>query len=817
MDDTRTRDARAGRPRPELPESLAWLYDAPADEQPPAAEPEPAAAAPPAPPRSAAPAPPASDPEALPTLLPFSAADDDVEGFDDEPGPFPLTAAPNAYLAPPAMPLTQPRPAWREGPSPWAAPAEPATPPPLPQASPDPEPEPYELPPLFDTPRFTRPSPPPLPADLWPSTAAAEDRFAADEPAQDDEPDGPEPDDVRTVADAHEDVAEGSDLPGPATPAEPLPWRDLRSAAADTPDWMTSARPFAPFGAPSPADDGVSLFEPVVRPAPLDAHQPGPDVPAPAPVTDDREARAVAAFAAFADVEAEQPESELALAPEPVPAAEDDVPAQAVDEPAEAFDELVDEAADEPVEMPVETPVEMPVKMPVKMPVEAQVRALDGSTVDPLDLIAVPAEPVVPPRPELGDPALGPLWTAVREALQSSARHTEPTVDVRGLDQAGRRAVAGLLGVPAVRAATRVDLAELEAVVTEHGGMTLAAAAERFVPVGQGRRARTQTRTAALRAGQEWLEAHPAMAAQPWTTTWLETVRRDTVGVDAGLTGHEVTSALAVLEALTALADDARDRPAWRARTELAGAVADDEHALDEGSAVAGLVLRGLAAAAGSSLPSDRTGRRRLWARFGVLPDLVSSSTLAVGVAPADDTLGRRWRLAALDGVPVHVTGRDLRRTGAWVPVDEAWPAVLVVDNARVLDAIADRFGGRVPAVCADGADDALALDLLGRLFESGTAVRFVVDFDQPGLALGSLLARRFGATPWRMAADDYRASVRSDLPQLAGRAPEPEWAPGLGAAMTQAGRAVPVEQVLDELMAALEAEVGRGGVPETS
>ena len=33
MDDTRTRDARAGRPRPDLPESLAWLYDQAGDEQ----------------------------------------------------------------------------------------------------------------------------------------------------------------------------------------------------------------------------------------------------------------------------------------------------------------------------------------------------------------------------------------------------------------------------------------------------------------------------------------------------------------------------------------------------------------------------------------------------------------------------------------------------------------------------------------------------------------------------------------------------------------------------------------------------------------
>src|SRR3954468_24961258 len=109
------------------------------------------------------------------------------------------------------------------------------------------------------------------------------------------------------------------------------------------------------------------------------------------------------------------------------------------------------------------------------------------------------------------------------------------------------------------------------------------AAAEGFFPVSPGRRARTQTRTATLRAVQEWLEAHPAMAAQPWTGTWLETLRRDAVGADAGLTGHEVTSALAVLEALTAPPGQPADRPAWQVRTELAAQVADDEHALDEG------------------------------------------------------------------------------------------------------------------------------------------------------------------------------------------------------------------------------------------
>jgi uncharacterized protein (TIGR02679 family) len=195
----------------------------------------------------------------------------------------------------------------------------------------------------------------------------------------------------------------------------------------------------------------------------------------------------------------------------------------------------------------------------------------------------------------------------------------------------------------------------------------------------------------------------------------------------------------------------------------------------------------------------------------------VSATCLALGVAPADDARGRRWRPAALDGVPVHVTARDLRGTDAWVPGDEAWPAVLVVDHPRVLESIAERFRGRVPAVWVDGTGDVLALDLVARLYESGTAVRFVADFDQPGLALGSLLARRFGATPWRMTADVYRGAVRSDLPPLAARATDPEWAPELGTAMAHAGRAVPVEQVLAELLEALALDLRGPGAPASA
>jgi uncharacterized protein (TIGR02679 family) len=297
------------------------------------------------------------------------------------------------------------------------------------------------------------------------------------------------------------------------------------------------------------------------------------------------------------------------------------------------------------------------------------------------------------------------------------------------------------------------------------------------------------------------------MAARPWTATWLETVRRDVVGGDAGLTEYEVTSALELLAVLTEHGDPAPGD--WRVRAELAADVVDDEQALDEGSAVGTLVVRGLAAAAGCPPPADAAARRRLWARFGVVPDLVSTTCLTLGVAPADPGRAARWEAAAHDGAPVHVTPRDLRAApGPWRPAVTGWEALLVVDGARVLEAVAEHFPGRVAVVCTDGAPGPLAIDLLARLHENGTPLRFVTDFDGPGLALGALLAQCFGAQAWRMSAGDYRAAARSDLPPVTGRVASPTWAPELAAAMTQAGRAVPAEQVLGEILESLAEEL---------
>jgi hypothetical protein len=715
VDDTTTRDPRAGRARrPELPESLAWLSE-PAPQ--PAPSPAPPAASAKTEPEPVEPA----DAQALPTLPPFSAPPtQEVRHEPERPQPRPEQWAPGARVS------------------------------------------------LFEPVRRE------VPAGL-PSAP------------------GPLP--------GHDELDQpGSDGDEPTAPGEgeQAPAEHAAGAEAVSVDEATAADDDEP-----PAD----LDE-----LPVDHDEP--------PVGDDE----AADHDEVADHEESVHDGE---------AVERDDAADHDDPPVDPVPPVGGGASADDARMDVSEPaghVEQPATDlgEITPELDAQRQALpDESLAEPPE--APPHPPAASPLPDLADPALAPLWAAVRDALQAPAGTADALVDVRGLDRRSREAVAVLLDVRAVRSAARVDLARLDRVVREASGLPLADAAERYLPVpAPGRRARSQARVAPVRAAQDWLDAHPALAAQPWTSGWVETIRRDTLIGGTGLTEHEVVSALRILAAVPAPGvpapgvpapgvpapafagtGEGKGAPGWRLRRELAAEAADDEHALDDGSAVSVLVLRGLAAAAGRALPGDAAARSRLWASFGVLSDLVSATCLAVGVAPADDALAQRWRGSAEAGLPVHVTARDLRQApGPWVAVGNAWDAVLAVDGARTLEAVADRFGGRVACVCTDGVPGPVALDLLDRLHAAGTAVRFTADLDQRGLAVGTTLVERYGATPWCMTAEVYRAAARSDLPRFTGRVPEPAWQGDLGTALAEVGRALPVEQMLDELLDALAAEL---------
>ncbi|MGH3444923.1 MAG: DUF2399 domain-containing protein, partial [Nocardioidaceae bacterium] len=234
-------------------------------------------------------------------------------------------------------------------------------------------------------------------------------------------------------------------------------------------------------------------------------------------------------------------------------------------------------------------------------------------------------------------------------------------------------------------------------------------------------------------------------------------------------------------------------------------------HALDDDRVLTQVVLRALAAVAGQPPPARAASRRALWETHGVSSDLVSSTCLTLGLRPAgEDPLSRRLRQAAQAGDPVHVTAWDLRRwAGTSAPcsspsVGPVETSVLVCENPRVLEAVAERFAGRFPVACTAGEPNTVVAGVLGRLAGAGRPLCYHGDFDWPGVAIANRMVARFGVRPWLMGAEQYDAGLRPGCPVLYGAEVEPVWDAELGAAMRRAGRAVHEESVIESILASL-------------
>ncbi len=396
------------------------------------------------------------------------------------------------------------------------------------------------------------------------------------------------------------------------------------------------------------------------------------------------------------------------------------------------------------------------------------------------------------------DPALGPLWAAARARLERNAVQARGVVTVRGLDRPARRAVGGLLGREVLTDHARVDLAVLDAVLHTRSGVGgLVACLERLAgPVRNKvaeRSAADQARELPYERARDWLSNRPVGG---WVETWLNDVRRSGVLMrvsDAELAAATLVRALAVVARLL-------DGPDLRiARTQLAAQDLGDAHGLDDGTLLAHLVLRALGVLEGTNgVPSGAAERRALWERHGVQADGVSSTCLTLGLRSAGGSaFERRLCFAADAGDPVHVTAWDLRRG----TLDTAAPWVLVCENPRVLEAVAQTHGGAVPVVCTAGVPGLVTLDVLARLAAGQAHLAYHGDFDWPGITIANRLVATHGCTPWLMGDADYRGAARSDGLALTGPQVEPAWDPRLGAAMRRVGTAVHEEAVLGDLL----------------
>lgn len=245
-------------------------------------------------------------------------------------------------------------------------------------------------------------------------------------------------------------------------------------------------------------------------------------------------------------------------------------------------------------------------------------------------------------------------------------------------------------------------------------------------------------------------------------------------------------------------------------RAQLAANALGSAHALDGGEPVATLVLGVLRHAVREKIPEpnllpDTDGgqhaekpaerARDIWALSGVLVNELARPALHLNL-PASQP-------PSVPGEPGYLSLRRLLRSRITWSV--AGRIVFVCENPNIVAIAADRWGAAcAPLVCTEGMPAAAQRVLLTQLADAGATLCYHGDFDWPGIHIANHVFMSFGATPWRMGADDYVAGVRSIPPKerdLPGSRVVAAWDESLAEAMRNHGLAIEEEAIAATLM----------------
>jgi uncharacterized protein (TIGR02679 family) len=404
----------------------------------------------------------------------------------------------------------------------------------------------------------------------------------------------------------------------------------------------------------------------------------------------------------------------------------------------------------------------------------------------------------------LDDPGLARLWDEVAARLQRNGLAPRGTLILEGLHRSERHALAGLIGSPVIEERARVDLAKLDArlrAVNAAPGLVAAVASLRGPLVDRrSTRAAARSQRAAV-----WEQARAALASyglvgEPWIESWFDSAR----AVVGRIAVHRAGAVLETAVRCVARLPWDGDRCG---RTELASRIGGGSHALDDGTVLAALVLRAIAAALGEPPAETPAQRRALWERAGVQVDEVSITVLTLGLRPAGSSaVAGAVRARSDAGCEAHLTLRDLRRVDGWVGKGTV---VWVCENPRVLEAAMDA-GTDAVVVCTAGNPTVVVTTLLERLVAKGAELHYRGDFDWAGLGIANRIVTTYHARPWRMGTADYEAALVAagaglvELPPLEGRSVEAVWDEELAPTMRKAGKAIHEEVLLDLLVADL-------------
>jgi uncharacterized protein (TIGR02679 family) len=355
-----------------------------------------------------------------------------------------------------------------------------------------------------------------------------------------------------------------------------------------------------------------------------------------------------------------------------------------------------------------------------------------------------------------------------------------------------RRALAGLLGRRTVAAGSmRLRHSELDAALA-HAGIA-----------------------ASLRHALQFLDgplsdrrAERAARQRSWDAAFSRTEEPRLVALVADVAGAALVKRLSASDpqrAQALLAEAARvlsHLPGrGMSRAQLAADALGDSHGLDNGRAVATIVLRACAAdpsidgVEATGLQDAEESSRERWARLGVTVNELALPALCLNL-PISGT-----GVATPDGEPLHLSLRRLlRRPPAWAVTGRD---VFVCENPNIVAIAADCLGSTcAPLVCTDGMPSAAQQSLLAQLAAAGARLRYHGDFDWAGLIIGNFVVREFGAEPWRFRTTDYLAATAKHGIALRGGKPVvAEWDDRLAGAMADRGIVVHEEGVAEIMM----------------
>lgn len=394
------------------------------------------------------------------------------------------------------------------------------------------------------------------------------------------------------------------------------------------------------------------------------------------------------------------------------------------------------------------------------------------------------------PAPLL-DPAMAPLWDAVRGRLERHGTANRGRLRQPLLNPSAQRTLRDLVG--AERAT--IDLAVLEQRLVDLGvGVDLRAVLDAVGhPISEAP-ARRRALASAARDARKAANDEAATWPEGWGTEWVQDIARRRV-----LAGLATDGVLRLLRDVRAVLDrlDVIDTTGagLTSRTDLAADVLGSAHALDSGTKTEAAVTAALRFRLGE------VRGRELWELAGAHSDLVSGPVLIWNL-PVTGDLGPLAAAARGVAVPFHLTQLALRRSVVTV---ELGSDVLVVENPRVVEAAA-QAGSALSVVCTNGNPSGAVRLLIDQLLASGAALRYHGDFDAAGLAMCGRMAN-IGLTPWRMGLGDYFEAVRAaeadgvDLPFDHRRAPPTSWDPPLQAAFNDCSRVVHEERLLSRIL----------------